>query len=68
MNDIDQDASPRRTSLLIGFATLGGVITGVLGLLGGLFALLAGQWEAFGMCLAASALAFGLLANAILRS
>jgi hypothetical protein len=57
----------RRASWLIGLATLGAAITGVFGLFAGLLAFLSGQWQAVGVCLLAAGLAFGALANALLR-
>ena len=64
---VDHKLPTRRTSWLIGIATLGAAITGVFALLAGLFAFLSGQWQAAGVCLLAASLAFGALANALLR-
>jgi hypothetical protein len=50
---------------LIGIAAIGGVITGVAGLLAALVSALGGGWMAAGVCLIAAALAFGLLAGAL---
>jgi hypothetical protein len=64
---IVEDKPMRRTSWLIGLATLGTAITGAFALLAALFAFVAGQWEAVGVCLLAASVAFGALANALLR-
>jgi hypothetical protein len=65
--DIDNTLRTRRTSWLIGLATLGTAISGVLALFIGFFASLSGQWQAAGVCLLAASVAFGALANALLR-
>jgi hypothetical protein len=63
-----EDRQPaRRTSWLIGLATLGSSIAGVLALIAALFAFVSAQWEAVGICLIAAGVAFGALANALLR-
>jgi hypothetical protein len=51
---------------LIGTALIGGVISGIAGLLVALVSALSGDWMAAGACLIAAALAFGLLAGALL--
>lgn len=62
------DTQPtRRTSWLIGLASLGAAITGAFALVVGLVAFLSGQWQAAGICLLAASVAFGALANAMLR-
>jgi hypothetical protein len=63
----DDKLPMRRTSWLIGLASLGAAITGTFALLAGLFAFLSGQWQAAGVCLLAAGVAFGALANALLR-
>ena len=55
-----------------GFAVYGACVAGLLGLLAGFAAFLTGPTDpqhyiGAGVCLAAAALAFGLLANAVLR-
>jgi hypothetical protein len=65
--DPDTRAATRQTSWLVGAATIGSIVTGVFALLGGLYAFLSGQWQAAGVCLIAAAVAFGALANAVLR-
>jgi hypothetical protein len=55
------------TNWLVGFATIGPVVVGGLALLAALFAFVSFQWEGVGFCLLAAALAFGQLANAVLR-
>jgi hypothetical protein len=51
----------------VGLATAGTAITGAFAFFAGLFAFLSGELEAAGVCLIAGALAFGGLANAVLR-
>jgi hypothetical protein len=52
---------------MIGVAVFGGAITGIVGLVVGLGAAIVGEPVAAGLALVASALSFGLLANAVLR-
>lgn len=56
----------KRQDTLVGLAILGSGITGVASLIVGLVSLLDGDLIAVGVCLIAAALAFGLLANALL--
>jgi hypothetical protein len=58
----------RKFNTLIGFAAVGAVLTGVGALLVALLAVSNAEFVAAGLCLTAAALAFGLLANAILRN
>ena len=51
---------------LIGLATLGSAVTGVAGFFAAIVAFAAGEYIAVGVCLAAAALAFGLLTNVVL--
>jgi hypothetical protein len=67
MADHDTSKESRRTSWLVGLATVGSVVTGVLALFGALYAFLSGQWQAAGVCFIAAAIAFGSLANSVLR-
>jgi hypothetical protein len=60
-------ANQKPLNWLIGLTTLGGGVTGALAVLLGLLALVRGDLAASGVCLTAAALAFGLLANALLR-
>jgi hypothetical protein len=55
----------RTAGTVIGWATYGCVATGVLSVLAAVLAY--GDWAGVGVCLMAAALAFGLLANAVLR-
>lgn len=48
-------------------AVVGGVVTGFAGLVAGVFAFLNGEAVGAGACFAAAAIAFGLVANAVLR-
>ena len=52
---------------LMGLAALGCAITGVVSLVGALWPLVSADYVAASVCLAAAALAFGLLTNALLR-
>lgn len=61
------ELSRDRIDGFIGAAVYGAVITGFGGILFALVAVLAGNWPAAGIGLAASAIAFGSLANALLR-
>jgi hypothetical protein len=53
--------------ILIGLGTLGSAAIGVIGFVAALAAFFNGDLTATGLCLIASALSFGLLANAVLR-
>jgi hypothetical protein len=59
-----------RTSFntVLGLAMLGSLIVGIAALLAALAAFIDGDNVAVGLCLAAAALAFGLLSNAVLKS
>ena len=52
---------------MIGIAVFGGAITGIVGLVVGVGAAMVGEPVAAGIALVAAALAFGMLANAVLR-
>ena len=52
---------------LIGITIAGGTVTGFASLIMALFPFINGDFIGTGICLAAAALSFGLLANAILR-
>ncbi len=56
-----------RSETLLGIVVIAVLITGFAGLLAAVFALFNAQWIGAGLCLGASALAFGLLVNALLR-
>ena len=56
----------KKQDTLVGLAVLGSGITGVASLIVGLVSLFDGDLIAVGVCLIAAALAFGLLANALL--
>jgi len=53
---------------VIGLVIVGGSLTGVAGLVAAAVSSFGGDRLATGMCLVGAALAFGLLANAVLRS
>ena len=55
------------SNAVIGLATLGSGITGVVSLIMAAFPLFNGDFAAAGLCLIAAALSFGLLANVVLR-
>jgi len=59
--------SPDRGKGAAGWAVISCFVTGFLGLISTLMAFVSDNWMAGGFCLVASALAFGLLANATLR-
>jgi hypothetical protein len=65
--DGENEGQTRPMSWVVGVATLGSVIAGVIALFASLFAFASGEWQAAGVCLVASAIAFGSLANAVLR-
>jgi len=52
---------------MIGLATLGASVIGVISFLAAIATFLSGEFIAAGASLAAAALSFGLLANAVLR-
>lgn len=56
----------KKQDTLVGLAVLGSGITGVASLIVGLVSFFDGEFIAAGVCLIAAALAFGLLANALL--
>ena len=56
----------KRQDTLIGLTIMGSGITGVASLIVALFPLFDGDFVAVGVCLIAAALAFGLLAHALL--
>jgi hypothetical protein len=60
----------KRTGLdtLIGLGTFGSAVIGVIGFVAALIAFFSGDLVGTGVCLVASALSFGLLANAVLRA
>ena len=61
------DAAMRRFRGTLALSVIGGSTTGVLGVVFGVLACLNGDGAAAGMFLLAAAVAFGLLANALLR-
>ena len=56
-----------RLELVVGLSVVLGMLTGILALGAAVFAFGNFDWMALGICLAAAALAFGLIANAVLR-
>jgi len=64
---IRQDETRRSVERLTGFAVYATTVSGLAGILFGFIAVLSGNWAASGPFFIAAALAFGLLANAILR-
>jgi len=61
------EKKPNRFETVLGTVVVAGVIAGIIGLAAGIIALIHGEWLGAGLCLGAAALAFGLIANAILR-
>jgi hypothetical protein len=57
----------RRAERLAGFVVYAATLAGLAGLAFGFIAVLAGNWPAAGPFFIAAAIAFGALANAILR-
>jgi hypothetical protein len=60
--------SQRQLDTMIGIATVGSMVTGVVGVVAALISFFNGDLAAGGACLIAAALSFGLLANALLRA
>jgi hypothetical protein len=58
----------QRAEWLVGLAIYGTAVAGVAALIIALFAFLGGRWDVAGTCLVAAAIAFGALANALLRA
>jgi len=56
-----------RFEAVLGIVLIASVVTGFAGLLVAAFAFFSYEWVDAGVCLGAAALAFGLIANAILR-
>ena len=61
------DAAMRRFRGTLALSVIGGAVTGVLGALFGVYAFLSDQWTSAAGFLIAAGIAFGLLANALLR-
>lgn len=59
-------ATPRQVERLLGLAVLGAMTSGIAALVLALVAAFSGRLEASSIALVAAALAFGLLANALL--
>jgi hypothetical protein len=57
----------KRSTWLVALAIVGTVFTGVVGFVGAIFAFFRLDATGFGVTIVGSALAFGLLANALLR-
>ena len=64
---MSEPKTKRKVKGFVAAGLYGSVITGVLGWYAALAAFFGGSWPAVGWCLIASALAFGLLANSLLR-
>jgi len=56
-----------RFESILGILIIGGLLTGLVGLVGAVFAFFSAEWIGVGVCLGASGLAFGLTSNALLR-
>jgi hypothetical protein len=61
------EAAMRRFRGTLALSVIGGAATGVLGALFGVFAFISNEWTSAASFLVAAGIAFGLLANALLR-
>jgi hypothetical protein len=61
------DKGMTKLDALLGRSVIAGTVTGFFALVAALFAFIEGDWAGTGLCLAAAALAFGLVSNAMLR-
>ncbi len=61
------DKQAFRITTMVGQSVLAGMVTGFAGLVVATFSFFSGDWIGAGVCLVASAVAFGFLANALLR-
>jgi hypothetical protein len=61
------DKKPNRFDFIVGIAVIAGLITGCFAFSLAAFALIKAEWIGVGLSLLAAAIAFGLLANAMLR-
>lgn len=52
---------------LAGMSVMYGIVTGIVAFFAGVIAVFFGRFEGAGLCFLASAIAFGLLANAMYR-
>ena len=64
----DTNGNRRRADWLIGLAVYGATIGGVAALLLAVFSVFSGRLEAAASCLISASIAFGALANAVLRT
>ena len=56
-----------RLEAVLGIVVIASLFTGFSGMLVAVFAFFSAEWVGAGVCLGAAALAFGLVANALLR-
>jgi hypothetical protein len=61
------EKKPNRLEAVLGIVVIASLVTGFSGLLIAVFAFFSTEWVGAGVCLGAAALAFGLVANALLR-
>ncbi len=61
------EKKPNRLEAVLGIVVIASLVTGFSGLLVAVFAFFSAEWVGAGVCLGAAALAFGLVANALLR-
>jgi hypothetical protein len=59
--------NPESLDRVLGYAITAGMVVGFAGLIAAVAAFFSTDWVGTGVCLAASGLAFGLVANALLR-
>jgi hypothetical protein len=67
MSDSGKQTPLKNAERLAGFAVYAATLAGLAGLAFGFIAVVTGRWEAAGVLFVAAAVAFGALANAILR-
>ena len=61
------DKKSEKLENILGIAIMSELVIGIVGVLAAGIAIFNGEWIGVGLCLGASALAFGLLVNGILR-
>lgn len=66
-NDATMATGAQRLNVIIGMATFGTMLTGMLALLGAIIAAMSRAGLAAAVCLLAAAVAFGSVVNAFLR-
>jgi hypothetical protein len=67
MPEKQEHSSMEKSNLVVGLSTIGALVTGIAGLAIALVSFCMSNRLEAGVCLGASALGFGLLANAVFR-